>query len=130
MLEFISDVNNRVRIFAERNFGMPEQEIRIDMQLDKLAQLKIALNIMVGSVQNELRGVVSRKIVYLKDVAALRRYGKPHNPVEQTPLWLVRAAMKDNVNIPTVRDEYLSVLGNSPKACLLRSFFQKETLKT
>ena len=53
MLEFISDVNNRVRIYAERDFGMPEQEIRIDMQLDKLAQLKIALNIVVVSVQNE-----------------------------------------------------------------------------
>src|SRR5215216_995935 len=34
-------------------FGMPEQEIRIDMQLDKLAQLKIPLNVVIGSLQSE-----------------------------------------------------------------------------
>ncbi|OKS86107.1 efflux RND transporter permease subunit [Mucilaginibacter polytrichastri] len=34
-------------------FGMPEQEIRIDMQLDKLAQLKIPLNVVMGSLQSE-----------------------------------------------------------------------------
>ncbi len=33
--------------------GMPEQEIRIDLQLDKLSQLKIPLNLVIGSLQSE-----------------------------------------------------------------------------
>ncbi|WP_315823438.1 hypothetical protein [Paraflavitalea speifideaquila] len=33
--------------------GIPEQEIRIDMQLDKLARLKIPLNVVIGSLQSE-----------------------------------------------------------------------------
>lgn len=33
--------------------GCPEQEVRVDIQLDKIAQLKIPLNTIVGSIQSE-----------------------------------------------------------------------------
>nr|WP_295928243.1 efflux RND transporter permease subunit [uncultured Dyadobacter sp.] len=38
-------------------FGMPEQEIRVDVQLDKLAQLRIPLNLVMGSLQSEAADV-------------------------------------------------------------------------
>lgn len=44
----------KITALREVNYsGMPEQEIRIDMQLDKLAQLKIPLNLVMGSLQSE-----------------------------------------------------------------------------
>jgi multidrug efflux pump subunit AcrB len=33
--------------------GAPDEEIRIDLQLDKLAELKIPLNVVLGSIQSE-----------------------------------------------------------------------------
>ena len=33
--------------------GVPEQEIRVDVQMDKVARLKIPLNILIGSMQSE-----------------------------------------------------------------------------
>ncbi|MGF1637655.1 MAG: efflux RND transporter permease subunit [Cyclobacteriaceae bacterium] len=33
--------------------GVPDQEVRIDLQFDKLAELKIPLNIVLGSIQSE-----------------------------------------------------------------------------
>ena len=33
--------------------GVPEQEIRVDLQMDKLARLRIPLNVLLGSLQSE-----------------------------------------------------------------------------
>ncbi|MFN7014798.1 MAG: efflux RND transporter permease subunit, partial [Bacteroidia bacterium] len=33
--------------------GVPDEEVRIDLQLDKLAELKIPLNVVLGSIQSE-----------------------------------------------------------------------------
>jgi multidrug efflux pump subunit AcrB len=38
-------------------WGVPEQEVRIDLHLDKLAQLKIPLPMVVGSVQSEAANI-------------------------------------------------------------------------
>jgi len=133
-------------------FGMPEQEIRIDMQLDKLAQLKIPLNIVVGSLQSEAADIpggsinldskifnvktsgkfktvedvantviynANGKIVYLKDVAAVSYKDAMVNHITRLNghrSVLVTAAMKDNVNIATVQDEYLPVLEEFSKS--------------
>jgi len=133
-------------------FGMPEQEIRIDMQLDKLAQLKIPLNIVVGSLQSEAADIpggsinldskifnvktsgkfktvedvantviynANGKIVYLKDVAAVSYKDAMVNHITRLNghrCVLVTAAMKDNVNIATVQEEYLPVLEEFSKS--------------
>ncbi|MEZ2442849.1 efflux RND transporter permease subunit [Chitinophaga sp. RCC_12] len=127
-------------------FGMPEQEIRIDMQLDKLAQLKIPLNIVVGSLQSEAADIpggsihlnskvfnvktsgkfkdvddvantviynANGKIVYLKDVANVSYKDGTVNHIVRLNghrSILVTAAMKDNVNISKVQEEFLPVL--------------------
>ena len=127
-------------------FGMPEQEIRIDVQLDKLAQLKIPLNIVTGSLQSEAADIpggsinleskifnvktsgkfkniedvantviynASGKIIYLKDVAEVSYKDETVNHITRVNghrCVLVTAAMKENVNIANVQEEFLPVL--------------------
>jgi len=126
--------------------GMPEQEIRIDVQLDKLAQLKIPLNIVVGSLQSEAADIpggsinleskifnvktsgkfkniedvantviynANGKIIYLKDVAEVSYKNEMVNHITRVNghrCVLVTAAMKDNVNIAKVQEEFLPIL--------------------
>lgn len=132
--------------------GMPEQEIRIDVQLDKLAQLKIPLNLVVGSLQSEAADIpggsinldskvfnvktsgkfkniedvagtviynANGKIVYLKDVAEINYKNETVNHITRINghrCVLVTAAMKDNVNIAKVQQEFLPILDDFSKA--------------
>ena len=132
-------------------FGMPEQEIRIDVQLDKLAQLKIPLNLVVGSLQSEAADVpggsvnldskvfnvktsgkfkdiedvagtviynANGKIVYLKDVAEVSYKNETVNHITRINghrCVLVTAAMKDNVNIAEVQQEFTPILDEFSK---------------
>ncbi|AYM99263.1 efflux RND transporter permease subunit [Chryseobacterium sp. 3008163] len=126
--------------------GIPEQEIRIDLQLDKLAQLKIPLNLVMGSIQSEAADIpggsinldskvfnvktsgkfknvedvsntviynANGKIVYLKDVAKVSYKDGTVNHITRlngNRCILVTAGMKDNVNISTVKDQYVPIL--------------------
>lgn len=126
--------------------GIPEQEIRIDMQLDKLAQLRIPLNMVIGSLQSEAADIpggsinldskvfnvktsgkfknvedvantviynANGKIIYLKDVADVSYKDGTVNHITRLNghrCVLVTAAMKDNVNISKVKEEYMPVL--------------------
>lgn len=126
--------------------GMPEQEIRIDMQLDKLARLKIPLNVVIGSLQSEAADIpggsinldskvfnvktsgkfknvedvantviynANGKIIYLKDVADVSYKDGTVNHITRLNghrCILVTAAMKDNINISKVKEEYMPVL--------------------
>ncbi|MBS0027654.1 efflux RND transporter permease subunit [Chitinophaga sp. 22321] len=132
--------------------GMPEQEIRVDVQLDKLAQLKIPLNIVAGSLQSEAADIpggsvnldskvfnvktsgklknvedvantviynANGKIVYLKDVADVSYKSEMVNHITRVNRHrsvLVTAAMKDNVNITKVQEEFLPILEEFPKS--------------
>lgn len=131
--------------------GMPEQEIRVDVQLDKLAQMKIPLNVVVGSLQSEAADIpggsvnleskvfnvktsgkfkstedvantviynANGKIVYLKDVADVSYRSEMVNHIARVNghrCVLVTAAMKDNVNITKVQDEFFPVLDEFSK---------------
>lgn len=57
-------------------FGMPEQEIRIDMQLDKLAQLKIPLNVVIGSLQSEAADIPGGSINLDSKIFNVKTSGK------------------------------------------------------
>jgi len=59
--------------------GMPEQEIRIDMQLDKLAQLKIPLNMVIGSLQSEAADIPGGSINMESKVFNVKTSGKFKN---------------------------------------------------
>jgi multidrug efflux pump subunit AcrB len=59
--------------------GMPEQEIRIDMQLDKLAQLKIPLNMVMGSLQSEAADIPGGSINLDDKVFNVKTSGKFKN---------------------------------------------------
>src|SRR5436190_8535338 len=60
-------------------FGMPEQEIRIDMQLDKLAQLKIPLNVVIGSLQSEAADIPGGSINLDSKIFNVKTSGKFKN---------------------------------------------------
>jgi len=127
-------------------FGMPEQEIRVDVQLDKLAQMKIPLNIVIGSLQSEAADIpggsvnleskvfnvktsgkfksiedvantviynANGKIVYLKDVADVGYKSETVKHITRVNghrCILVTAAMKDNVNITKVQEEFFPIV--------------------
>lgn len=126
--------------------GMPEQEIRIDMQLDKLARLKIPLNMVLLSLQSEAADIpggsihlddkvfnvktsgkfknvedvantviyqANGKLIYLKDVAEVNYKDGTIQHITRingNRCILVNAAMKDNVDISSVKKEYTPVL--------------------
>lgn len=59
--------------------GMPEQEIRIDLQLDKLSQLKIPLNLVIGSLQSEAADIPGGSINLDSKVFNVKTSGKFKN---------------------------------------------------
>jgi multidrug efflux pump subunit AcrB len=63
-------------------FGMPEQEIRIDMQLDKLAQLKIPLNVVMGSLQSEAADIPGGSINLDSKIFNVKTSGKFKNTAD------------------------------------------------
>lgn len=131
--------------------GMPEQEIRVDLQVDKLAQMKIPLSVVVGSLQSEAADIpggsvnleskvfnvktsgkfktiddvantviynANGKIVYLRDVAAISYRSETVNHITRLNghrCVLVTGAMKDNVNIADVQEEFLPILDEFSK---------------
>lgn len=60
-------------------FGMPEQEIRIEMQLDKVAQMKIPLNVVVGSLQSEAADIPGGSVNLDSKVFNVKTSGKFKN---------------------------------------------------
>jgi len=59
--------------------GMPEQEIRVDVQLDKLAQMKIPLNVVVGSLQSEAADIPGGSVNLESKVFNVKTSGKFKN---------------------------------------------------
>jgi multidrug efflux pump subunit AcrB len=59
--------------------GMPEQEIRVDVQLDKLAQLKIPLDVVAGSLQSEAADIPGGSINLDSKVFNVKTSGKLKN---------------------------------------------------
>lgn len=59
--------------------GMPEQEIRIDLHLDKLSQLKIPLNLLAGSLQSEAADIPGGSIHLDSKVFNVKTSGKFQN---------------------------------------------------
>lgn len=132
-------------------FGMPEQEIRVDLQLDKLAQWKVPLDVVVGSLQSEAADIpggslnleskvfnvktsgkfkdaedvagtviynANGKIIYLKDVANVSYKDGTVDHITRLNghrCVLVTAALKANVNIANVQQEFLPVLDEFSK---------------
>ncbi len=62
--------------------GMPEQEIRIDVQLDKLAQLKIPLNLVMGSLQSEAADIPGGSVNLDSKVFNVKTSGKFENATD------------------------------------------------
>ena len=75
-------------------FGMPEQEIRIEVQLDKLAQLKIPLNIVIGSLQSEAADIPGGSINLESKIFNVKTSGKFKNIEDVTNTVIYNASGK------------------------------------
>ncbi len=56
--------------------GAPEREVRIDLQLDKLAELKIPLNVVLGSIQSEAVNIPGGSLTAGKKTYNVQTSGK------------------------------------------------------
>jgi multidrug efflux pump subunit AcrB len=59
--------------------GIPEQEIRIDLQMDKLAQFKIPLNVVMGSLESEAADIPGGSIDLDTKIFNVKTSGKFKN---------------------------------------------------
>jgi len=59
--------------------GVPDDEVRIDVQLDKLSQLKIPLNVVIGSIQSESVNIPGGSIDAGTKTFSVKTSGKFHN---------------------------------------------------
>lgn len=59
--------------------GIPEQEIRVDLNIEKLAQLRIPLNVIIGSLQSEAADIPGGSIDLESKVFNVKTSGKFKN---------------------------------------------------
>lgn len=61
--EDLKEQLEKVKSLKKVNYwGVPDQVVRVDMQLDKLAQLKIPINYVIGSIQSEAANIPAGSI--------------------------------------------------------------------
>ncbi|MDX1954656.1 MAG: efflux RND transporter permease subunit [Chitinophagaceae bacterium] len=61
--EDLKEQLEKVKSLKRVNYwGVPDQVVRVDMQLDKLAQLKIPINYVIGSIQSEAANIPAGSI--------------------------------------------------------------------
>lgn len=61
--EDLKEQLEKVKSLKRVNYwGVPDQVVRVDMQLDKLAQLKIPINFVIGSIQSEAANIPAGSI--------------------------------------------------------------------
>jgi multidrug efflux pump subunit AcrB len=56
--------------------GVPDQEVRVDLQLDKIAELKIPLNVVLGSIQSEAVNIPGGSITTGNKTFSVKTSGK------------------------------------------------------
>ena len=81
-------------------WGIPEQSIRIDLQLDKIAQRKIPVNYVIGSIQSEAANIPGGSIRAGTKTFNIKTSGKYKN-IDEIRNTIVYAA---NGNVVYLRD--------------------------
>jgi multidrug efflux pump subunit AcrB len=84
--------------------GIPDQQIRIDLNTDKIAQLKIPLNYIIGSIQSEAANIPAGSIQAGSNVFNVKTSGKYKNleEIQQTVVYSANGKvvlLKDVANV-------------------------------
>lgn len=84
--------------------GIPDQQIRIDLNTDKIAQLKIPLNYIIGSIQSEAANIPAGSIRAGSKVFNVKTSGKYKNleEIQQTVVYSANGKvvlLKDVANV-------------------------------
>ena len=84
-------------------WGVPEQSIRIDLQLDKIAQRKIPVNYVIGSIQSEAANIPGGSIRAGSKTFNIKTSGKYRN-IDEIRNTIVYAANGNVVYLKDVAD--------------------------
>jgi multidrug efflux pump subunit AcrB len=83
--------------------GVPDQEVRIDLKLDKIAQLKIPLNYVIGSIQSEAANIPAGSVRAGSKIFNVKTSGKYKN-IEEIQNTVVFAAGGKTILLKDVAD--------------------------
>jgi multidrug efflux pump subunit AcrB len=83
--------------------GVPDQEVRIDLKLDKIAQLKIPLNYIIGSIQSEAANIPAGSVRAGSKIFNVKTSGKYKN-IEEIQNTVVFAAGGKTILLKDVAD--------------------------
>jgi multidrug efflux pump subunit AcrB len=110
--------------------GIPDQQIRIDLNTDKIAQLKIPLNYIIGSIQSEAANIPAGSIQAGSNVFNVKTSGKYKNleEIQQTVVYSANGKvvlLKDVANVSFQYEEQKHIVRLNGNRAVLVTAAQK-----
>lgn len=110
--------------------GIPDQQIRIDLNTDKIAQLKIPLNYIIGSIQSEAANIPAGSIRAGSKVFNVKTSGKYKNleEIQQTVVYSANGKvvlLKDLANVSFQYEEQKHIVRLNGNRAVLVTAAQK-----
>jgi multidrug efflux pump subunit AcrB len=110
--------------------GIPDQQIRIDLNTDKIAQLKIPLNYIIGSIQSEAANIPAGSIQAGSKVFNVKTSGKYKNleEIQQTVVYSANGKvvlLKDVANVSFQYEEQKHIVRLNGNRAVLVTAAQK-----
>jgi multidrug efflux pump subunit AcrB len=110
--------------------GIPDQQIRIDLNTDKIAQLKIPLNYIIGSIQSEAANIPAGSIRAGSKVFNVKTSGKYKNleEIQQTVVYSANGKvvlLKDLANVSFQYEEQKHIVRLNGSRAVLVTAAQK-----
>ncbi len=110
--------------------GIPDQQIRIDLNTDKIAQLKIPLNYIIGSIQSEAANIPAGSIRAGSKVFNVKTSGKYKNleEIQQTVVYSANGKvvlLKDVANVSFQYEEQKHIVRLNGNRAVLVTAAQK-----
>jgi len=110
--------------------GLPDQIIRVDLKLDKLAQMHIPLNAIIGSMQSEIANIPGGSILAGNKSFNIKTSGnyKSISEIENTIVYSVagkNVSLKDVANVHFDYEEAKHIVRLNGHRCILINAAQK-----
>lgn len=87
--------------------GLPEQIVRIELRLEKIAQMHIPLDAIIGSLQSEMANIPGGSVVAGSKSFSIKTSGN-YKDIEEIKNTIVYAANSKNILLRDVADAYLT----------------------
>lgn len=111
MKEYAEELKDRLeRIPALKNIeiqGLPEQIVRVELRLEKIAQMQIPLNAILGSIQSEMANIPGGSVVAGTRSFSVKTSGN-YSSLDDIKNTVVYAANGRNIRLSDVADAYFT----------------------